>query len=86
MEQLHLIRLQRVSYPAPSQNLREAQTSGNTTVGENFKEMQNYSAISGATTELLWSQGIIWPREEDSKELKLKKQSSGDKNISTGKD
>lgn len=34
--------------------------------------MLNYSAISGATTELLWSQGIIWPGEVDWKELKLK--------------
>lgn len=80
MEQLHLIRLQRVA--SLPQNLREAQTSGNTTVGENFKELQNYSAISGATAELLWSQGIIWPKEVDSKELKLKSRARGDKNIS----
>lgn len=38
--------------------------------------MRNYSAISGATTELLWSRGIVWPREVDSKELKLKRRAA----------
>lgn len=73
MEQLHLIRLQRVArlpHPKTSEKRRLQVTQRS---GRNFKEMQNYSAISGATTELLWSQGIIWPREVDSKELKTEK-------------
>lgn len=86
MEQLHLIRLQRVaSLPHPKtsekRRLQVTQRSGRTSKGCKIT-----APLVEPPQNCLWSQGIIWPGEVDSKELKLKSRAEETKNISTAKD
>lgn len=86
MEQLHLIRLQRVAslpHPKTSEKRRLQVTQRS---GRDFKEMQNYSAISWSHHRTAVKPGNHLTQRGRFKGVKTEKQSGRNKNISTAAD